>query len=147
MASSSRIYRVADEIQRLIVDAIRRKIRDPKFQWVSISSVEVSKDLAYAKVYYTSLSEDVSEEDLKHAFNKARGFFRSHLAQELNLRIVPALRFIYDDSMEYGRKMSALIESARKDDQAIIDSENNDEQSQNEDKNNQETKDKRKRLR
>ena len=51
MASSSRVYRVADEIQRLIVDALRRKVRDERFKWVSVTSVDVSKDLSYAKIY------------------------------------------------------------------------------------------------
>jgi ribosome-binding factor A len=145
MASSSRVYRVADEIQRLIVDALRRKVRDDRFKWVSVTSVDVSKDLSYAKIYYTSLSKEVSETDLSHAFNKARGFFRSYLAQELKLRIVPNLRFIFDDSLEYGQKMSDLIDQAKEADQAFIAQENHqtiDNQEEKEIK-----KDKRKRLR
>lgn len=120
MASSSRVYRVADEIQRLIVNAIRKKIRDPRFQWVSITSVDVSKDLSFAKIYYTSLSESIDQKELAMAFNKAKGFFRSYLAKELNLRIVPELRFLFDDSLSYGAEMAKLIESARKADQALI---------------------------
>ena len=91
------------------------------------------------------MSKEVSENDLNHAFNKARGFFRSYLAQELKLRIVPNLRFIFDDSLEYGQKMSDLIDQAKEADQAFIDQESNqnfDNQEENEPK-----KDKRKRLR
>ncbi|MCF6775601.1 30S ribosome-binding factor RbfA [Thiotrichales bacterium 19X7-9] len=147
MAGTSRVYRVADEIQRLIVTAIRKKIRNPKFQWVSITSVDVSKDLSYAKIYYTSLSETVSQTDLAEAFNKAKGFFRSYLAKELSLRIVPNLRFIYDDSLEYGSEMSKLIDSARKADEAFIDKSETLENDEQTDSEKDDKKDKRKRLR
>ncbi|MCF6764266.1 30S ribosome-binding factor RbfA [Thiotrichales bacterium 19S3-7] len=146
MAGSSRVYRVADEIQRLIVTAIRKKIRNPKFQWVSITSVDVSKDLSYAKVYYTSLSEDTSQTDLAEAFNKAKGFFRSYLAKELSLRIVPNLRFIYDDSLEYGSHMTQLIDSALEADEAFISKDDQSEET-NESDQKDVPKDKRKRLR
>jgi len=135
MATSSRVERVGDEIQKIIVSLLSIKIRDPRLQWISITGVEVSKDLSYAKVFFSSLNTEINPEQMVKAFDAAKGFFRSALARELRLRVAPDLRFFYDDSLAYGNKMNSLIEKARNEDAQFIqnDESNTDDHQDNED--------------
>lgn len=135
MATSSRVERVGDEIQKIIVSLLSTKIRDPRLQWISITCVEVSKDLSYAKVFFSSLNTEINPEQMIKAFDAAKGFFRSALARELRLRVAPDLRFFYDDSLAYGNKMNSLIEKARNEDAQFIqhDESNTDDHQDNED--------------
>lgn len=120
MASGARVQRVADELQKLIVSALRTKVRDPRLQWVSVTEVEVSKDLSYAKVYFSSIQPDADIGQIEKAFIKSSGFFRSYIAKEIRLRVAPQLRFIHDNSLAYGQEMNALIAQARAEDQSFI---------------------------
>ncbi len=107
-----RSHRVADFIQRELVDLIRSDIKDPRVSpMLTISSVEVSRDLSSAKIHYTVMDES-EREGTQQALTGAAGFLRRQLASRLNTRSVPALRFYYDDSIERGARMSALIDSA-----------------------------------
>ena len=135
MATSSRVERVGDEIQKIIVSLLSIKIRDPRLQWISITGVEVSKDLSYAKVFFSSLNTEINPEQMVKAFDAAKAFFRSALARELRLRVAPDLRFFYDDSLAYGNKMNSLIEKARNEDAQFIqnDESNTDDHQDNED--------------
>ncbi|MFZ9034970.1 MAG: 30S ribosome-binding factor RbfA [Francisellaceae bacterium] len=112
MAASSRMERVADEVQKLIVTLLTTKIRDPRLQWVSITGVVMSRDLSHAKVYFSSLDEKMPIADIGKALNKSAGFFRSYLARELTLRIAPEVHFYHDESLDYGQKMETLIDKA-----------------------------------
>lgn len=128
---SARAQRVADQIQREIAVLIQTEVNDPRIGMVSVTAVEVSRDLSYAKIYVTvlnSLSDGGAvnsstlsapgqldkleiDENLK-ALNNATGFLRSLLAKRLILRSVPKLRFYYDGSVERGRHLSELIDQA-----------------------------------
>lgn len=129
MANNARVQRVSDEILKTLVTVLRKKIRDPRLEWVNITSVEVSKDLSYAKVYYTSLADksnanqdndNVTDKDIQKVFAKSLGFFRSSIAREMMLRTTPNLKFIQDTSSAYGRKMDDLIKKAREQDRDFI---------------------------
>ncbi len=128
---SSRVQRVADQIQRELASLIQMEVNDPRVGMVSVTAVSVSRDLAHAKVYVTvlnSLTEDseindstLSEpgsldkleiEENINALNKAAGYLRSLLAKRLSTRSVPKLRFYYDSSIERGQQLSSLIDSA-----------------------------------
>ena len=128
---SSRAQRVADQMQREIATLIQMEVNDPRVGMVSITAVDVSKDLAYANIYVTVLNslsnngesdfDTLSEpsdldklevaENIK-ALNKAAGFLRSLLAKRLSLRVVPKLKFHYDASVERGQQLSKLIDNA-----------------------------------
>ena len=135
MASNSRVERVGDEIQKIIVALLTTKVRDPRLQWVSITGVEVSKDLSYAKVFFSSLNTETDLSQVLKALESAKGFFRTALAKELRLRVAPALRFFYDESLAYGNKMNSLIEKARQEDEKFIqnDEDNNEAHDKQED--------------
>jgi len=112
----SRTERVADLIQRELSIIIQRESQDPRFSLITISGVNVARDLAQAKVYITSYQiegEDKLKEILR-ALNKASGFFRSMLASRIQLRTTPQLFFVYDESIEYGSRLSTLIDEALK---------------------------------
>lgn len=119
MAAQGRVHRVESELKKVLSVVLRSKVNDRKLAMVTITEIEVSKDLAYAKVFYSCLiQEDV--EYVKKAFLKSKGLFRSAIASSLKLRIVPDLKFIYDDSLEYGAKMEDKIQQALDADSKII---------------------------
>ena len=109
-----RSHRVADFIQRELSELIRTELKDPRVSsMVTVSSVEVTRDLGTAKVHYTIMNPQEGErESTDEALKKAAGFLRRRLAPRLNTRSVPQLRFYYDDSIERGAHMSALIADA-----------------------------------
>ena len=128
---SSRGQRVADQIQRELATLIQLEVRDPRVGMVSITGIDLSRDLAHAKVFVTVLDTvtnngaianlaTAEEDDLDslqvrdnvEALNKAAGFLRSQLSKRLALRAVPKLRFFYDASIENGQRLSGLIDDA-----------------------------------
>ncbi len=124
MAAEGRVQRVASELQKVISLLLRTKIKDSKLATATITEVELSKDLSYAKVYYTCL--DVQEAQyISKAFEKSKGFFRSSIAKSLNLRIVPNLKFIYDKSLDYGMEIEGKIQQALEADSKIIKQDDN----------------------
>ncbi len=90
---------------------LQREVNDPRLGSVTVSAVEVARDLAHAKVYVSCLKgNDVAEimEGLEHA----SGFLRSGLARRVKIRTMPQLRFIYDTSIDTGERISLLIDKA-----------------------------------
>lgn len=107
----ARSQRVADQIQRELAQMVQRELKDPRLGLISISGVELSRDLSYAKVYVSSLVDTDHEEVIK-ALTRASGFLRHQLGNAMRLRVVPNLKFIYDDTVEKGINMSKLIDDA-----------------------------------
>lgn len=109
-----RTDRVADYLRKELASLIQFEMRDPRAQMVSVTDVEVSKDLAYAKVFFTMLGKESAEdaEEAAQVLNKAAGFMRSQLSKDSNMRMVPALRFRFDASVGRGRYMEDLISRA-----------------------------------
>ena len=109
-----RDVRVADFIRDELAETIRRDMRDPRIGMVSVNDVTVSKDLSFADVYVSSWqpSEPDEREEFISVLNKAAGFFRSELAKRHRMRATPKLRFHYDEVVERGPALEALIESA-----------------------------------
>ena len=107
-----RSHRVGDFIQRELAGIITREVKDPRLSpMLTISGVDVSRDLSVAKVYY-SLFDAEEQKDTQTALVSASGFLRNQLARQMNTRSVPQLRFFFDDSAERGAHMSALIADA-----------------------------------
>jgi ribosome-binding factor A len=107
-----RSHRVADLIQRELSGLIRSELKDPRISpMLTIASVEVSRDLSVAKVYY-SLFDPEERQETQDALGRAAGFLRRQLARQMSTRSVPQLRFFYDDSAERGAHMSSLIAKA-----------------------------------
>lgn len=108
----SRTLRVGEQIRRELAELIR-KVKDPRVGNVTFGEVEVSKDLAHAKVYFTVLGGGAEQaRESAQGLNHAAGFLRRELGRVMRLRIVPELRFVYDDTQEKGARLSALIDQA-----------------------------------
>lgn len=107
----NRTDRVAEMIQRKLAQIISQEIQDPRLtSLVTISGVKVTRDLGHAKIYFTVLTDDPTETTL--ILNTAASFLRSALARTNTLRTVPQLHFVYDESIEYGKRLSRLIDEA-----------------------------------
>lgn len=126
-----RPQRVSQELQKEIAIILQREIKDPRLgMMVTVSGVDVSRDLAYAKVFVTFL-EDKDEDAIKaalHVLSEAAGYIRSLLGKAMRLRIVPELTFFYDNSLIEGMRMSTLVTNAVKNDVARHSSDDNEEE-------------------
>ena len=109
--ASNRINRINEEIQKELSSLIRT-LKDPRIQntMISITRVETTPDLRYTKVYVSFLQEDKAEGALK-GLQSAAGYLRRELGSALNLRYTPQIMWALDDSITYGAKMLALINS------------------------------------
>jgi ribosome-binding factor A len=112
----SRTLRVGQQIHRELAELIRTELKDPGIGMITLGDVEVSKDLAYARVYYTVLGEGEAIEATGAALRRASGFLRRELGRRMRLRIVPELKFVYDDSQVRGARLDALIAEAVRED-------------------------------
>lgn len=113
----SRTSRIGDQLQKELASIVQFEVKDPRLGLVTINEVRVAKDLGYADIYYTVLGMDDQPEKLAEnqaALESASNFLRRRVAQEIKLRIVPSLRFHYDESVVNGARMSALIDKAIK---------------------------------
>jgi len=106
-----RSERVAGQLRRDLAKLIQQEIKDPELGFVSLSDVEVTRDLSHAKVFITVFEPEKAQDSLK-ALRRASGFLRTRLAKELRLRHVPELHFEHDDSVEKGSHIDELISKA-----------------------------------
>jgi ribosome-binding factor A len=106
-----RSERVAGTMRRELAQLIQREVKDPEVGFVSLSDVEVSRDLAHAKVFVTVFDPERAANSVK-ALNKAAGYLRRRLGQAMRIRAVPELHFEHDASVETGQRMDSLIDQA-----------------------------------
>ena len=115
----SRTQRVGGQIQRELAQIIQQELRDPRLGLVTISAVEMSKDMTHAKVFITLMNPDQDVDATLKVFKKASGFLRHALGKRIMLRVLPELHFVYDSSLDEGMRISALLDAvaAEKEDQ------------------------------
>ncbi|CAM3490395.1 30S ribosome-binding factor RbfA [Halomonas lysinitropha] len=120
MREFKRTDRVADQLQKELAVLIQREVKDPRLGMVTVSGVEVSRDLGYADIHVTLLGEQTPERIKENlaVLKRAAGFLRSQIARRIKLRHVPELRFHYDESVVRGQHLSSLIDEAVASDQA-----------------------------
>lgn len=108
-----RTRRVADQIQRELAGLIRDAVRDPRLGSVTVSEVNVSRDMGHAKVYMTVLGADAdTSREAADILNGAAGFLRRELGRSMRLRTVPALHFLHDEVFDRGAELTQLIDQA-----------------------------------
>ncbi|RTE87468.1 MULTISPECIES: 30S ribosome-binding factor RbfA [Gammaproteobacteria] len=118
MGDFKRVDRFSQQLQREVAMILQREIKDPRVVMPTVSDVEVSRDLSYAKVFITFLQDD--DEANKQALsvlNEASGYIRSLLGKRLKARVTPQLKFMHDQSTTEGMRMSALVREARESDE------------------------------
>lgn len=112
MKSTARTRRVADQIQRELAEIIREELKDPRVRMVTLTGVEVSTDLAHAKVYFSALADAAALEEIGAGLRRAAGFLRSALGRRMRIHNIPELTFVHDASVAEGVRLSRLIDEA-----------------------------------
>ena len=110
---SGRPQKLGDLIQREVSNLIRLEVRDPRVGMITITSVDVSPDMTHAKIFFTVLEKDKLQDTLQ-GLKRSAGFLRAQLAKRVQMYTTPELRFVYDESVERGDRLSRLIDSALK---------------------------------
>lgn len=115
--------RVNEEVMRVLAEVIRSEIKDPRINpMTSVVAVEVAPDLKTCKAWISVLGNEESQKDTLAGLKSAEGYIRNQLARKINLRNTPEIRFIIDQSIEYGVNMSRMIDEVnRADDEKHVD--------------------------
>lgn len=111
--NSIKIKRLNHNIQEVISMILMTEVKDQEIKFVTITGVETTNDLSFSKVYYTVLEKDKLEH-IQDALEKASPFIRTKLAEKIEIRHTPELKFIYDTSIAYGEHIDRLIEQINK---------------------------------
>lgn len=122
--SLKRLGRISEEIKRIVSTTLMNELKDPRISsMTSITSVEVTRDLRYAKIYVTVLGNEQDKEETIKGLESSKGFIRKEIGVQLNLRYTPEPLFYLDKSIEHGFKISKILNdinnnnSGRKDDE------------------------------
>ena len=107
-----RAQRVAEQIQRELMDLLRFEVKDPRVGMVTITSVDVTSDLSHANVLFTHLGGGARADEVMAGLTRATGHLRTELSHRLRTYSVPQLHFKYDNSIESGMRLSNLIDEA-----------------------------------
>lgn len=131
MKSFQRTDRLGQFIQRELAQIIQQKMRDPRVSFVNVNKVAVTRDLSVAKVYTSTLGEEAANREMVGVLNKAASYLRTELAKKLQTRIIPELRFVFDDTQLHGARIDKLLGeldfSEEEPSEANIASDNNDD--------------------
>lgn len=108
----SRNQRLANQVLRTLNELLRFESKDPRLQMVSLTSLELSRDLSVARAYFSLLDPNGDPEPVMDGLQKASGFLRGRLGREIKIRHVPELRFFHDDSAAQAQHISSLLDDA-----------------------------------
>ena len=119
MANPRTIARLEGQIHRRVAHCLQFELSDPRTAFITVTGVELSKDLAHARVSYSVLGDDAERSRVEHLLDGARGFVQRKVAGILRTRTVPRLRWAYDDGAPESARMDKLIREARERDRRI----------------------------
>ena len=111
---NQRAQRVAEQVQRELMDLLRYEVKDPRVGNVTITAVSVSPDMKAARVYYVPFASQNPREQVQEGLKRASGFLRREVAQQLGLRYTPRLEFVFDESIDRAARLTGLIDKALK---------------------------------
>ena len=111
---SHRLSRLAETIKKEISAIIQQELKDPRVGFASITAVDVSGDLRYAKVYISVLGDATQKKDTLTTLKRAQGFIRTELSRRVKLRYTPELQFELDDSINHATKVMKLLREVNK---------------------------------
>lgn len=109
-----KIARIASDIQRYLGEILINEVNDEILKSITITGCDVTNDLSYCKIYFTSIM-DMDEKSLEKEINEAAPFIRGKLSERLEIRHTPELKFIFDKSIAYGEKIEKIIDKIEKD--------------------------------
>lgn len=108
----ARARRVEEQLKRLLAELVRREVKDPRVGLITITAVELSKDLSHARVFFTPFAGRGDAAAAQDALRHAAGYLRHGLRKALSLRVTPQLDFRIDETVERGAQLSSLIANA-----------------------------------
>jgi len=111
---ANRSNRVAEQMKKELGEIIRRRLKDPRIGFVTVTDVEVTGDLQQATVFITVLGDDKKRDETLKGLAKAKGFIRTEIGQRIRLRRTPELSFEFDESSVYGNKIDNLLRQIEK---------------------------------
>lgn len=113
MPSEIRLKRIQDQIRRVLTEIIESKVNDPRILGVYITDISVDRELDYANIYVSALGELTNTVEILEGLKNASGFLRYSLSQEIKLRVMPKLRFYWDDTPEKADRIESLLVEIR----------------------------------
>jgi ribosome-binding factor A len=133
VVTSTRAERIAERIQEELSEILIFQIADPRLKGVSITDVNVDRELAFSDIYFSALDGSGRAEEILEGFNHARGYIRTELASRITLRTFPRLRFHWDPTFERAERIDRLLDSISETDEMKSSNQINDESSPQDD--------------
>ena len=113
MTSKARARRISDRILEELALILQKDANDPRLTMVTVTDVDLDRELAYATIYVSALGDDERRKEVLAALDSARGFLRSELAARIQLRTFPQLRFRWDASYQRGARIEELLDQLK----------------------------------
>jgi len=113
MPSEIRLKRIQDQIKRVLTEILEGKVNDPRVQSAYVTDVSVDRELDYANIYVSSLAGADEADGILEGLNNASGFIRFSLSQEIKLRVMPKLRFYWDETPQRADRIESLLAEIR----------------------------------
>ncbi|MES9898462.1 MAG: 30S ribosome-binding factor RbfA [Sedimenticola sp.] len=114
----NRTDRVGSQMQRELAELVRTELEGQRLGMVTIQAVQVVRDFSHAKVFFTTMGGELGKAEATKVLKQAAPTLRYQLGRRMRLRTIPELHFVYDDSIEQGSRLSALIEQAVESDES-----------------------------
>jgi ribosome-binding factor A len=118
MPTFKRSQRIADRIRKEVADILHRQVGDPRIAMITLTGVKVSDDLRNAKIYFVEMGQETCKTETQEALKKACGFVRRELGKRLQIRYVPEITFMVDESFAYGSHIDRLIKEIQQPEEA-----------------------------
>ena len=115
---SDRLRRVDEAMREVLSDAVTKEIKDPRVGFVTVTAVDTASDLRHAKVFISVLGDDGVRQRSLDGLRSAHGFLQRRVADELRIKHTPTLEFLYDDSLDRGLRIEALLQQEQDEDPA-----------------------------
>jgi len=110
-----RYDRVSSELRKIVSEIIEMRVKDIKLRGVVVTDLVLSKDLRYAKVFVSSINQDVNKKTVLKSLDNAKGYIKNIVSDKIRLRYMPEFTFLYDDSADYGFKIDNLLKEIKSD--------------------------------
>ncbi|TYC99100.1 30S ribosome-binding factor RbfA [Arthrobacter echini] len=119
MADPARAARLAQRIKVIVAEALRRRVKDPRLEAVTITDSRVTNDLQHATLYYTVLGDPAEQQATRMALESARGVLRSEVGRNITARLTPTLEFVPDEVPVNASHLEELLQRARERDAEV----------------------------
>lgn len=123
MPSTLRMKRINDRMKEILSTVLLGKIEDPRLAGVVVTDVKVDRELDYANIYVSALEGQERAEEVLNALQRARGFLRYEISQEVDLRVTPRLRFFWDPTPEKAARIDSLLNQWQNEEHPVLDDE------------------------